>query len=188
MLALHTYQPLWNDSSFDFDASIFPPHMLQPFRHQLPGQLPAPIAPAAGSFADVMKQQQQAQQNEQNQHLPQQGMGLPPIANFGMTAPPPQQTRPSQQQMGSVTPKRQTNVMMTERSPIGEDIVRGHTPEGETREQKALRYRDQLKAAAAQKMADSMAKQGYNVQQLSAGSAPKLGGLWNSMTFLHVRY
>jgi hypothetical protein len=70
-------------------------------------------------------------------------------------------------EMGSVAPKRQIDVM-TGRSSVCEDIVRGYTPEGETREQKAVRYRDQLKAADARRMADSMAKQGYNVQHLSA--------------------
>jgi hypothetical protein len=70
-------------------------------------------------------------------------------------------------EMGSVAPKRQIDVM-SGRSSVCGDIVRGYTPEGETREQKAVRYRDQLKAADARRMADSMAKQGYNVQHLSA--------------------
>ena len=70
-------------------------------------------------------------------------------------------------EMGSIAPKRQS-VVTTERSSVCEDIVRGYTPEGETREQKASRYRDQLKAADARRMADSMDQQGYNVQHLSA--------------------
>ena len=70
-------------------------------------------------------------------------------------------------EMGSIAPKRQS-VVMTERSSVCEDIVRGYTPEGETREQKASRYRDQLKAADARRMADSLAEQGYNAQQPSA--------------------
>jgi hypothetical protein len=155
-----TFQPLWDGKSFDFAASIFPPQLLEPIRGQIPNQSPTPIVPAARSM---------------EQHLPQQGVGLPPIANFGMTAPSLQKTRSTQQQMGSVTPKRQADVM--EGRSLVEDIVRGHTPEGETREQKALRYRDQLKAASAQKMAEMMAKQGYSVQQLAASPAPKFGGL-----------
>jgi hypothetical protein len=156
-----TFQPLWDGKNFDFAASIFPPQLLAPIRGQIPNQSPTPIVPSARSTME--------------QHLPQQGMGLPPIANFGMAAPPLQKARSTQQQMGSVTPKRQADVMEG-RSPVGEDIVRGHTPEGETREEKAVRYRDQLKAASAQKMADSMAKQGYTFQQLAASPAPKVGG------------
>jgi hypothetical protein len=156
-----TFQPLWDGKNFDFAASIFPPQLLAPIRGQIPNQSPTPIVPSARSTME--------------QHLPQQGMDPPPVANFGMTAPPLQKTRSTQHQMGSVTPKRQADVMEG-RSPVGEDIVRGHTPEGETREEKAVRYRDQLKAASAQKMADSMAKQGYTFQQLAASPAPKVGG------------
>jgi hypothetical protein len=163
------YQPLWSTTSFDFDATIFTPQMLDPIRRQLPGQAPAPIVPAVRSTANAMNQQQQ------HSH-PQQGIGLPPIANFGMTAAPLQQTRFTPQQMGFVTPKRQTEVT-DERSPIGEDIVRGHNPEGETREEKAVRYRDQLKAAAARRMTEAMAKEGYNVQEYGVSPAAKVAGL-----------
>jgi len=165
-------QPLWTGTSFDFDASIFPPQLLEPIRRQIPTAFPMAIAPAA---AHTMIQHPQ-------QHQQQQGMGFPPIANPRMAAPPIQQTRFTQQQIGSVTLKRQINVA-NQRSPIGEDIVRGHTPEGETMEQKAVRYRDQLKASAAQKMSESMSKQGYDVEQYGISPAPKIGGMWYSMTF-----
>ena len=177
LLAPHTHQPLWDRTSFDFEASIFPPHMLEPIR----AQFPTPAAPASRSTANVLNQQQQ-----QQQHLQQQDMGLPPIANFGMTAPPLQQTMSTQQQMGSVTPKRQSSVM-DERSPMGRDIIRGYTPEGETREEKAIRYRDQLKTSAAKRLADSMLEQGYDVQQHSVTPVAKPGGLYYSMHSLDVR-
>lgn len=166
-----TYQPLWTGTSFDFDASIFTPQMLDPIRRQIPNHFPTPIAPAARSTAGVLNQQQH----------PQKGMGLPPIAKIEMTASPVQQTKTKQQQIGSATPKRQTRIK-DERSPVVEGIVRGHTPEGETREEKAIRYRDQLKAAAAVRTASAMAQQGYNTQQHGVSAGAKVGGLYNFMT------
>jgi hypothetical protein len=162
-----SYQPLWDPTSFDFDASIFPPRMLEPIRRQFPNGCPTSIAPAARGTAHVTSQQQH----------PQEGMGLAPVANLGMTAQPVQQTRkPEQQPMGPVTPKRQTEVK-SKPSPIGEGIVRGQTPEGETREEKAIRYRDQLKALSALKTANAMAAQGYDVQKHGVSAGPKVGGL-----------
>ena len=169
------YQPLWDGTSFDFDASIFPLQLLEPIKRQIPAQFPEPNAPGPTSAATVVNHQQQ------QQHL-QEGMGFPPIANFGMTVQPPHQRRPTQQQIGSTTPKRQTDVA-SQSSPVGEDLVRGDTPEGETREEKAVRYRDQLKSAAARKMADSMSKQGYDVQKYGVSPALKVGGLLYSVTF-----
>ena len=184
LLATSLFQPLWDGTSFDFDASIFPPHLLEPIRRQIPTPFSMAIAPVATNVANTTNQQYHRQQQQQ---FPQQGMVFPPIANPSISAPPLQQTRLTQQQMGSVTPKRQRAVT-NERSPIGEDIIRGHTPEGETMEEKAVRYRDQLKAAAAQKTADSMSKQGYDVQQYGISPAPKIGGLWCSLTSSDAKY
>jgi hypothetical protein len=176
LLAPEVYQPLWNGASFDFDASIFTPQMLDPIRRQIPNQFPTPSAPAVRSTANVMNQQQH----------PQEGMGLPPIAKIEMTASPVQQTKIKQQQMGSVTPKRQT-LIKDERSPVVEGIVRGRTPEGETMEEKAIRYRDQLKAAAAVRTASAMAQQGYDTQQLGVSAGAKVGGLYYFMTTIDAK-
>lgn len=180
LLVSTMYQPLWTGTSFDFGASIFPAHLLEPIRRQIPGAFPVAIAPAASNT--MVPQPQQRQQQQQ-----QQGIGFPPLVNTSMTPQPVQQTRFTQQQMGSVTPKRQINVT-NQGSPIGEDITRGQSPEGETMEHKAVRYRNQLKAAAAQKMADNMSKQGYDVQTYGISPALKIGGLWFSMTSSDAKY
>ena len=152
------HHPEWDFVSFDFAHSVFPPNLLQPILHTLPGQRPPLMAPA-GLSADPYPQ------NTMNQHQ----NPLPSFNSNVLADPSPAPTVPQVKSAQrpklkvTITPTKQTTVT-EEGSPISSDIIRGDTPEGETPMARAVRYRAQLNETRTQHVTDAMARAGYDVE------------------------
>lgn len=164
------YLPPWDLTKFDFAHSVFTESLLQPIRRHLPGQNPGPIPPTelrVNSTPDQHSSPPQATPNRVS-------------INAGSAMQPPTQTRsaPRTRSKLSTAPVEQANAT-TQTPSINPNIIRGLTPEGETKMEKALRYRSQLEAANKKAMAEAMTQAGYDVQTQPVRLPPKPRGKWH---------
>ena len=146
-------KPEWDCSGFDFAHSIFPPDMLQPIRHTLPGQAPSLMTPGGSHPQNAANAYQDpTHRTDDETH-----------ATLGSSAPPAPQVKSTRRPKLNVTttPKKQTTVT-DEGSPMSSDIIRGNTPEGEGRMTKALRYREQLTDTRKKAVTDAMVLAGHS--------------------------
>lgn len=148
------HHPEWDLVSFDFAHSIFPPDLLQPIRHLLPGQIPPPMTPVGPHLQNSMNQYQDQSQSFNNQMLAGPDHEASPVPQVKSVQRPKLKVK--------ITPTKQITVT-EEGSPMSSEIARGHTPEGEDPMARAARYRAQLTGSRQKVVREAMVDAGYDV-------------------------
>lgn len=160
------YQPLWDGTSFDFADTIFPDHILAPFRRQLPGHAPTPFDPVMQSIEDTP-----------SQHTAHTQPVIPLVNNYTGTGSQPRQQA---MQPSRLPTMRDNRTVATNHG--AEDwrlVTKEDTPEGEDPKARVDRFRARLKPQWDKMIGNSMTAVGYDVASNGIKPPPKIGSKAN---------